>query len=72
MLALEALPDALCWPFVIAFGIANLRLGESQPAAVSWLRGIMLVVSVGLAGLAVSATWRRGRPRALRAEASRP
>ena len=59
MLALEALPDALCWCFVIAFGIANLRLGEGQPAAVPWLRGIMLVVSLALAGMAVSAASRR-------------
>jgi hypothetical protein len=71
MLALEALPDRLIWPFVIAFGMANLRLGDSQPAAVVWLRGIMLVTSVGLAGVAVSSTLRQRRA-PLGAEASRP
>ena len=63
MLALEALPDRLVWPFVIAFGMANLRLGDSQPTAVAWLRGIMLVTSVGLAGMAVSSTLRQRRAR---------
>jgi hypothetical protein len=72
MLALDALPDTLIWPFVIAFGIANLRLGDSQPAAVSWVRGIMLVASVALAGMAAASTLRRGRTELLRAEASRP
>jgi len=71
MLALEALPDRLIWPFLIAFGIANLRLGDSQPAAVAWLRGIMLVTSVALAGVAVSSTLRQRRA-PLGAETSRP
>jgi hypothetical protein len=71
MLALEALPDRLIWPFLIAFGIANLRLGDSQPAAVAWLRGIMLVTSVALAGMAVSTTLRQHRS-PIGAEASRP
>ena len=69
MLAFESLSDELAWTFVIAFGIANLRLGESQPAVVSWLRGIMLVASLTLAYVAASATARRDRGRPLRAEA---
>ncbi len=36
ILALEALPDRLCWLFIAAFGVANLKLGDSQPIAVSW------------------------------------
>ena len=71
MLALEALPDRLVWPFVIAFGIANLRLGDSQPTVVAWLRGLMLITSVAVAGVAVSATLRQRRT-PLGAEALRP
>src|SRR6185436_17767927 len=71
LLALEALPDRLVWPFVIAFGLANLRLGDSQPAAVVWLRSVMLVTSVALAAVAVSSTLRQRRA-PLGAEASRP
>jgi hypothetical protein len=56
---------------VIAFGIANVRLGDSQPAAVVWLRGIMLVTSVALACVAVSSSLRQGRA-PVGAEASRP
>ena len=59
VLTLEALPDALCWLFVIAFGITNLRLGEGQPAMVSWIRGIMLAISLALALAAVSVSRRR-------------
>ena len=60
ILALEALPDRLCWPFIAAFGIANLKLGENQPAAVSWIRGVMLAVSLALAVFAVVAARRHG------------
>jgi hypothetical protein len=72
VLALEALPDSLCWPFVAAFAVANLRLGEGQPAAVTWLRGTMLVASLAIAAIAASSTRRRGPLQALGAEASRP
>ena len=69
VLALEALPDRLCWLFVIAFGAANLRLGESQPAVVSWIRVVMLVLSLAIAARAVSLAARRGAE-TLSAEAS--
>src|SRR5207237_8285878 len=39
MLVLEALPDSWCWAFVVTFAIANVRLGEDQPAALAWVRG---------------------------------
>ena len=62
MLVLEELPDRLCWLFVIAFGAANVRLGDPQPAAVSWIRLGMLTVSIAVAVFAVAATVRRDRP----------
>jgi len=54
MLVLQELPDRLCWMFVVAFAAANLRLGEPQPAAVSWIRGVMFGVSIALALAAVA------------------
>jgi hypothetical protein len=56
------LPDRLCWLFVIAFGAANVRLGDQQPAAVSWIRFVMLTVSIAVAVVAVAAAVRRDRP----------
>ena len=32
--------------FLIAFGTANLRLGDNQPAIVEWLRLGMLAISI--------------------------
>jgi hypothetical protein len=49
MLVLEELPDRLCWAFVVAFAIANVRLGDDQPAAFMWIRGVTLGASVVLA-----------------------
>jgi hypothetical protein len=69
MLALEALPNRLCWLFVAAFAVANLKLGESQPMAVSVIRGVMLAVSLALALLAVAPSTRR-RSEPFGAEAS--
>jgi hypothetical protein len=62
VLALEALPDRLCWIFIASFGIANLRLGDMQPAAVFWIRGAALGVSLVLA--AAAAVRARTRPAA--------
>lgn len=70
ILALEALPDRLCWLFVAAFGVANLKLGESQPITVSLVRGVMLVVSLAIAAMAVSSASGRRGAEAFRAETS--
>lgn len=61
MLVLQELPDRLCWLFVIAFGVANLRLGDNQPAILSWIRLAMLAVSIALALVATAAAGRRQR-----------
>jgi hypothetical protein len=61
-LALETLPDALCWLFVIAFGVANLRLGENLPDTVLWVRGLMLAFAVGLAIVAARTAASAPRP----------
>jgi len=61
VLVLQELPDTLCWAFVVAFGLANLRLGESQPAIFSWIRGLMLTMSMVLAIVAATAALRRDR-----------
>jgi hypothetical protein len=49
VLVLQELPDSLCWLFVVSFATANVRLGELQPAALSWARGAMFAVSIGVA-----------------------
>jgi len=59
VLALEELPDGLCIAFVVAFAIANVRLGDSLPAFVLWIRGIMLVLATALAGVAAALAIRR-------------
>jgi len=59
MLALEALPDRLCWPLVITYGAANLRLTETQPPPLVVFRFAMLAVSMALAGVAVAASLKR-------------
>ena len=70
ILALEALPDRLCWLFIAAFGIANLKLGESQPIAVSLVRGAMLAVSLAIAAMALASASRRRGAEVFGAEAS--
>jgi len=70
VLALEKLDDALCWAFVGAFGVANLRLGDNLPAAVAWVRGGALAVSLAIAGMAAAQAMRGERATDLRAEAS--
>jgi len=69
MLVLQDLSDRLCWLFVAAFAIANLRLGESQPALVSWLRVAMLAIAMALAAFASAASFRRGEPQTTGVEA---
>jgi hypothetical protein len=49
------LPDALCWLFVVCYGVANLRLGDAQPQALVWIRGTALAISLALAMVAVAA-----------------
>jgi hypothetical protein len=70
MLVLQELPDRLCWLFVIAFGAANVRLGDQQPAVVSWIRFVMLMISIAVAVFAVAAFMRRARPGAAIEESS--
>jgi hypothetical protein len=60
MLALEELPDALCWTFVVSFAIANVRLGDEQPAALTWIRGVALSVSIVVAIVAAVRVRREG------------
>src|SRR5436190_21831633 len=69
MLTLETLPDTLCRLFVVAFGVANVRLGENQPPAALWVRGVMLAVAVGLAVVAARSAMHAPRA-ASEAEAS--
>lgn len=71
MLVLQELPDRMCWLFVIAFGTANLRLGDNQPAIVEWFRLVMLALSIALAVIASAAAVRRHRASAGSAEVSR-
>ena len=71
MLVLQELSDGLCWLFVVAFAVANLRLGESQPALVSWIRVATLAISMALAAFASAASLRRGELHATGVEAPR-
>lgn len=61
VLALDGLSNRLCALFVIAFGAANLRLGEPQPAAFLNIRIAMLAVSLLIALYAALAARTRGR-----------
>jgi hypothetical protein len=53
---LDVLPVRLRVLFVIAFGVANLRLGAGQPVFVTGLRMLMLALSIAIALYACVAT----------------
>lgn len=59
---LATLPDRACMLFVAGFAIANLRLGETQPAWFEIVRALSLAGSVALAGVAAVRFARGARP----------
>jgi hypothetical protein len=61
VLMLDALPNWLCTAFIVSFGIANLRLGEPQPAAFLNLRLVMLAASMVIAAYSVAETMKQRR-----------
>lgn len=60
-LALEALPDPLCWAFIACFGVANVRIGPQPPPHFTAIRVAMLACSVAIAVVAAARTLKMPR-----------